>query len=119
MALYLDTNRNIHDDMDGQALHLLPAGCVPITQEEADVLRAPTPEQIKQGILAQIATLEGKTERGVREFILASLEREAVALGAQQGLTAPESIAFAYSQNILYLKAKDADIAIAALRAQL
>lgn len=41
MALHKDSSNNIHDDMDGTALSLLPADCVPITDEEADVLRAP------------------------------------------------------------------------------
>ena len=38
MALHKDTNGNIHDDMGGDALHLLPPGCVAITQAEADAL---------------------------------------------------------------------------------
>ena len=47
MALHKDLNGNIHDDMDGAALHLLPVGCVKITQAEADVLRAPTLEEVR------------------------------------------------------------------------
>jgi len=47
MALHKDYNGNIHDDMDGAALHLLPVGCVKITQAEADVLRAPTLEEVR------------------------------------------------------------------------
>jgi hypothetical protein len=30
--------------IEAEFAHLLPAGCVPITQEEADVLRAPPPK---------------------------------------------------------------------------
>ncbi len=32
--LHKDLNNQIHDDMQGEALHLLPDGCVPITYEE-------------------------------------------------------------------------------------
>jgi hypothetical protein len=38
MALYKDLNNNIHDDDNGKALHLLPQGCVVITQAEADAV---------------------------------------------------------------------------------
>ena len=48
MALWKDTNNKVHDDMDGTALHLLPAGCVPITQAEADALLAPPPPTLAQ-----------------------------------------------------------------------
>ena len=59
MALHKDLNGNIHDDMDGAAIHLLPQGCVEITDEEAEALRQhpqETPEQI-------IARLEGAIDR--------------------------------------------------------
>jgi len=51
--LHKDLNNNLHDDMNGTALHLLPAGCVPITDEEAAILLAPpppTPEQLLKAI---------------------------------------------------------------------
>jgi len=47
MALHKDLNGNIHDDMDGAALHLLPAGCIEITQAEADALLAPTLKEVR------------------------------------------------------------------------
>jgi len=76
MALHKDPNGNIHDDMDGAALHLLPAGCVEITQSEADVLRAPTPAEIlaasNAAILAQIAPIEAAQVRPTRELLLDS-----------------------------------------------
>jgi len=53
MALHKDSQDNIYDDMNGAALHLLPAGCVPITDEEAAILTAPpppTPEQLLKAI---------------------------------------------------------------------
>ena len=55
MTLHKDANGNIHDDMDGAALHLLPAGCVEITQAEADALRAPTLEEVRS---KQISIIE-------------------------------------------------------------
>lgn len=131
MGLWKEIKQNgkieIHDDMGGEALtnpHW-PQGMAPVTQAEADAILNPpkTAAQIKQEanqvILNQIEALEGKTERGVREFILASLEAQAVSLGAQQGLTQAESLAAAYASNILYRKAKDIDTAIDNLRKQL
>ena len=47
MALHKDLNGNIHDDMDGAAQHLLPAGCIEITQAEADALLAPTLKEVR------------------------------------------------------------------------
>lgn len=40
MALYKDLNNNIHDDDNGRAFHLLPDGCIEITQEEATTIQA-------------------------------------------------------------------------------
>jgi len=71
MALHKDTTGNIHDDMDGTALHLLPAGCVKITQAEADTLRAPTPTQLRDAriteIKAQLSSLDMKRIRPLAE----------------------------------------------------
>lgn len=43
MSLYKDTNGNIHDDMEGTALCLLPAGCVLISDAEAEIILNPPP----------------------------------------------------------------------------
>lgn len=59
---------------------------------------------------AQIVALEGTTERGIREAMLAAL----VFMAASQGITEPEL----YASNYGYRKARDLDNAIAALRAQ-
>lgn len=59
---------------------------------------------------AQIESLEGKTERGIREGMLFLLVAEASRLG----LTEPQL----YAANYGYKKAKDLDNAIATLRAQ-
>lgn len=39
MALHKDPQGSIHDDMDGAALQYLPAGCVEITEAEAEAIR--------------------------------------------------------------------------------
>jgi hypothetical protein len=52
MALYKDLNNKIHV-IEPKFAHLLPAGCVPITDEEAAILTAPpppTPEQLLKAI---------------------------------------------------------------------
>ena len=38
MTLWKDTKNGIHDDMNGEAVALLPIGCVPITQGEVDAI---------------------------------------------------------------------------------
>jgi len=38
--LHKDLNNFIHDDMNGAALNLLPAGCSPITDEESCTCKA-------------------------------------------------------------------------------
>lgn len=65
---------------------------------------------INSQVDAQIESLEGKTERGIREAILFLTAAEA----AQLGMTEPQL----YAANYGYRKAKDLDTAIAALRAQ-
>ena len=46
MPFYRDTNNKVHYLDSAEFSNLLPAGCVLITKAEADVLRAPTPEEI-------------------------------------------------------------------------
>ena len=87
MALHKDSNGQIHDDMDGAALHLLPVGCVLITQAEADALRAPTPEQVKEAAIAaikgRINALEQSQSRAMREVLLGGPTDRRAALEAQ------------------------------------
>lgn len=59
MALYKAPDGSLHDDMDGAALHLLPLGCVPISDEEAAALNPPvapviivSPWQIRKALNA-------------------------------------------------------------------
>lgn len=48
MQNYKDINNKVHVLEHVKYSNLLPSGCVPITQAEADILNAPTPEQIAQ-----------------------------------------------------------------------
>lgn len=61
MALYKDQNNNVHDDMNGTALHLLPLGCIPITDEEAAILTA-TPAPPPQTQFSSLAFLDRFTQ---------------------------------------------------------
>ena len=54
-----------------------------------------------------------------RDFTLGAMEREAVAIGAGQGLTPEQSIAALRAGNSGYRKLKELDEQIAALRAML
>lgn len=52
MALWKDSNNQIHDDMGGTALNLLPQKCIEITDKEADSIRQasvipPTYQQLR------------------------------------------------------------------------
>lgn len=47
MNLYKDNQNKVHS-IEPENVHLLPIGCVEITQAEADILNAPTPEQVAQ-----------------------------------------------------------------------
>ena len=62
MALYKDLNGNIHDDADGMATHLLPAGCTCISEFEAKEILAPSQEEkdaaeIEKMIQAEIRSI--------------------------------------------------------------
>lgn len=108
MPYFKDSENKLHfiDDVIFEAC--LPPGCILIADEEAAALIPASPPN--QEIDAQIAALEGKTERGVREAMLYVL----VAIAASQGLNEPQL----YVSNFGYRKAKDLDSQIAALRAR-
>lgn len=61
----------IHDDMDGTATHLLPVGCVSITNEEAAELMSPSQADInaqrKSEILVELTAIDSKSIRPIRE----------------------------------------------------
>ena len=44
MTHYIDTARNLYFLDDETFAHLLPAGCVPVSDAEAEALRAPSPD---------------------------------------------------------------------------
>jgi hypothetical protein len=89
--------------------HLLPAGCVQITDEEAESIRIASLPVIdpKDAIRAQIEALE-RTQlmpRATREFMLLSME----------SMATPEQL----GQNFGYKSVKAFDLQITALRSQL
>ena len=60
MTLHKDLNGNIHDDMDGTAINMLPSGCVQITDAQADAIRNPLPTlaQAQAARIADVTTLQ-------------------------------------------------------------
>lgn len=86
MALHRDLNGNLHDDMDGEALHMLPAGCVQLnTNEIAAIHAASNAELMRAELRQQIISLESGQARAVREAAigLAGAQARLVALDAQ------------------------------------
>ena len=71
--------------------------------------------------IQQIESLEREhmAPRWQRDFILGSMEREAVEIGAAQGLNAVQSVALLRSKNAGYRRLKELDEQINELRAQL
>lgn len=85
MPHYKDTNNNVHwlDSAEHEAI--LPPGSVQISYAEADALRyrEPTKEEINAPILAQLAEIDKKTIRPLREgdsARVAALDAEAAEL---------------------------------------
>jgi len=80
--IYKAPDNSLHDDMDGTATHLLPAGSIAITGEAAGVLRAATyytPKNTR--ILAELTSQEAKvTPRMIREASLGSPPAELLAI---------------------------------------
>lgn len=113
MPHYKDTENKLHFIDNESFAHLLPAGCVQITEEEATVLTTPAPEPEKTKAKRQIAEIERETlmNRAVREFMLLSAEAQA----ATQGVTTAQL----YAANPGYKSVKDVDTQVAALRGKL
>jgi hypothetical protein len=113
---YFNVNNQVHvlDDGIDPAEYIKQPYTV-ITKEEADILTAPpapTAQQQRDAIQAQIDSLESATHmnRFVREAMLLISVQQAQALG----LTEPQL----YAVNIGYKKIKDLDDQIVALRTQ-
>jgi hypothetical protein len=71
MPYYKDTNSKLHFLDDAGFVHMLPVGCVEISDDEAAVLQAPPPLAEDEIIKQQIAKLEATiTPRRQREAIL-------------------------------------------------
>ena len=108
MQHYKAPDNSIHV-IEPEFVHLLPAGSVEITEEEAEAIRAANAQQPdqKDAIRAQIAAMEREQlmPRATREFMLLFMESSfpAEALAANPG----------------YMAVKAFDQQIAALRAQL
>lgn len=104
--------------IEPQFSYLLPAGSVPITEEEANAIRLANQPPIdpKDAIRAQINALYAAA--GVEEksaWLLESGMASMLALAATQGITEPDL----YALNPGYRQVKDAAAQIAALKAQL
>lgn len=115
MPHYKDQQNKIHFLDDELFEHLLPAGCQRITEEEAASALAPTAQELKARVQAQINALEAAPvfmNRFVREWSIKSAEKEAL---ESFGLT-PQQL---YAANPGYKKIKDLDTQITALRGQL
>lgn len=113
MTKYRDSQNNVHHLDDERFAHLLPDGCVRISEEEATVLTTPPPEPEKSKAKRQIAEIERETlmNRAVREFMILSAEAQAAA----QGVT-PAQL---YAANPAYKSVKDVDAQVTALRGKL
>ena len=73
MPHYKAPDNSLHF-IESEFSHLLPAGSVQITDEEAEALRpVPTNEDVKNGIKAQLAALDQKKIRPMAEGDLAYL----------------------------------------------
>lgn len=81
MQHYKAPDNSLHF-IEPEFAHLLPAGCVAITEEEAEALRPkPLESDSKDVIRAQIKQLEAEQlmPRATREFMLAFMELNAPA----------------------------------------
>jgi len=112
---FKDTNNHLHV-IDESFLHLLPDGCIEITQEEADALTAPKPlsvAELKAIKQSEIDALEAKQfmTRGEREGWIAMILAQATA----QSIPEPTL----YAANPFYKRLKDTEAQAAILRAEL
>ena len=89
MPYYKDLQNKLHF-IEREFAHLLPAGCVEITDEEAAILSAPTPEQIaakrRSEILSALDNIDRKSIRSIRENDTVRIqvwENQAAALRAE------------------------------------
>jgi len=91
---YKAPNNSLHV-IEPEFAHLLPSGCVPITEEEAEAMRPvsspPTPQQ-------QLAILDAQyplTQRNLRDFIM--LTAEALKSGTPIDVTGAPAVQVVYA----------------------
>lgn len=119
MNIYKAPDNSLHC-IEPECADMLPAGCVEITEAEADEIRAanqPQPDPV-QLVKDQIVAIERDTmmNRAVREGWLLLVEREAM---REFGVDQPTAQSGLYSGNLAYKKVKDVDTQIVALRSQI
>lgn len=72
MALYKDQAGEIYDDMGGAAKHLLPAGCIEITEAEVEAIRA-SAVPVQQTRFSSLEFLERFTDEEQLAVVTATL----------------------------------------------
>ena len=113
---YKDLQNKLHFLDDVAFEHMLPAGCIQITDEEAATLSAPQPlstQQQRDAIQTQIDALE-RTQllpRITRESLLLIMVSTATGMGLTESQL--------YTTNVGYSRLKDFDASIVALRNQM
>ena len=104
---YKAPDNSLHFLDDDTFAHLLPAGSVPITDEEAEALKPVPPPPTVAEQLASLDAANALTQRNLRDFIL--LTTEALKLGQPIDLSLLPGVA----------KVKSVEAQAAALREQL
>lgn len=115
-----ETNALYAYEEDGSQDSVIPTHLVPITNAEADAIRAANAPQVDpvQVIKEQIAAIEYATimNRAAREALLSLTEKEEMRALSVDQATAQAGL---YAGNVGYRKVKDIDNQVAALRAQI
>jgi len=111
MRTYKAPDNSLHC-IEPEFAHLLPSGCVAITDEEIEALRPePDPKDAIRENIKQLLSIAGVTQDWHLDAMMAGM----VALAATQGISEPDL----YSVNPGYKQVKDVSEQIKALRAQL
>lgn len=82
------------------------------TPEPADTPPGPTPDDLKAEVLD---ALEDRPTRLQLKLVIQLSELTAASMAASHGLTVQQAIAYAYSKNPTYRRAKDAEAACVAI----
>jgi hypothetical protein len=76
--------------------HLLPEGCVPITDEEAEALRPKPPEPTAKDLLDKLDAENALTQRNLRETVMLMAEAFKSVTNGQVDLTTIPGVAKVY-----------------------